>query len=175
MRHTIIAALSALTLSLTPSASSAVEGGLGAYLLGSRDSFAGVVPGPGFYGGIDFVYSKGSVEGLSLGGLPIRADADLTLSFAKLSLTKSFEAPLWGGQAALNLNIPLVLDAGLSFVGVTPPIAGVPISDSTNGIGDITLTPMVGWKSGTRRFRYLCQPAAIPPQRLTCRAAPSTP
>ncbi len=148
MRNTIVATASALMLFVGPSASYAVEGGLGAYLPGSRDSFAGVVPPAGFYGGIDYVYSEGSVRGLSLGGLPIRANADLTLSFAKLSLTKSFEAPLWGGQAAVNLNIPLVLDAGLSFVGATPPIVGLPISDSTSGIGDITVTPMVGWKSG---------------------------
>lgn len=34
--------------------SQAVEGGLGAYLLGSRTSFAGIVPGLGSYLGINW-------------------------------------------------------------------------------------------------------------------------
>ena len=148
MRNTLQAATAAVALALVPSTSSAVEGGSGAYLLGSRDSFAGIVPAPGFYGGLDYIYMEGSVEGLSLGGLPVRADADLTVSFAKLSLTKVFDTQLWGGTPAFNLNIPLVFDAGLSFVGVTPPIVGVPIEDSTSGVADITLTSMVGWKNG---------------------------
>lgn len=45
------------------SSSFAVEGGLGAYLLGSRTTFAGIVPGPGSYLGIDIVTSSGSVKG----------------------------------------------------------------------------------------------------------------
>ncbi len=139
-------------LSANASASWAVEGGLGAYLLGSRTTFAGIVPGPGSYLGLDIVTSSGSVDGLSLGGLPIRADTDLDLTFAKLSYTYVFDASLWGGMPALNLNIPFVLDANLTFTGVTPPIVGVPISDNTSGVGDITITPMVGWHSGM--FHY---------------------
>ncbi len=84
----------ALTLALLPTTSVAVEGGVGAYQLGSRGSFAGIVPGAGFYGGIDYIYMQGSVQGLTMGGLPIAADADLSVSFAKLSLTKVFDAPL---------------------------------------------------------------------------------
>lgn len=131
----------------TGTPSFAVEGGMGAYLLGSRTTFSGVVPAPGTYAGLDLVRSKGSVEGLSLAGLPIRADADIELTFAKVSLTQVFDTTLWGGTPALNLNIPFVLDANLSFVGQTPPIVGVPITDSTSGFGDITLTGLVGWHS----------------------------
>jgi len=148
MRNTIHAALTALTLATLPSASSAVEGGAGAYLLGSRAAFAGIVPGPGFYLGMDFIHMDGSVEGLTMGGLPIRANSDLNVSFAKLSMTKVFDAQLWGGTPAVNLNIPFVFDAGLSFTGVTPPLVGVGIEDTTSGVGDITLTSLVGWHSG---------------------------
>jgi len=152
MRNTLHAATAALALASIPSASLAVEGGAGAYLLGSRGSFAGIVPGPGVYGGIDFVYMDGSVDGLSLAGLPIRANTDLSVSFAKLSLTTVFDAELWGGTPALNINIPLISNANLSFVGVTPPIAGVPIEDSTSGVGDITVTSLVGWHSGNLHY-----------------------
>lgn len=148
MRNIIHAATAVLALTTVPSASFAVEGGAGAYLLGSRAAFAGIVPSPGFYLGIDYVYMEGSVQGLSLAGLPIRADSNLDVSFAKLSMTKVFDAQLWGGTPAINLNVPFVFDAGLSFVGQLPPIAGVGIEDTTSGVGDITLTSLVGWHSG---------------------------
>ncbi|MEH6836640.1 MULTISPECIES: SphA family protein [Falsihalocynthiibacter] len=130
----------------------AVEGGLGAYLLGSRDSFSGIVPGPGTYAGIDFVQSEGSVQGLSLAGLPIRADSDLKLSFAKLSVTEVFDGELWGGTPAVNINIPFVIDANLTFIGQTPPLTGLPISDTASGVGDITATTLVGWHSGMLHY-----------------------
>jgi hypothetical protein len=132
--------------------SQAVEGGMGAYLPGSRDSFAGIVPAPGFYAGVDLVFSEGSVDGLSLAGLPIRADADIDLIFTKLSLTQVFDGQIWGGTPAVNINIPFVLDANLSYTAVTAPVAGVGFEDSTSGIGDITVTPMVGWHRGNLHY-----------------------
>lgn len=148
MRNTLYGAMTAATLASIPATSFAVEGGAGAYLLGSRAAFAGIVPGPGTYLGMDFVYMEGSISGMSMGGLPIRADADVTASFAKLSMTKVFDANLWGGTPAINLNVPFVFDASLAFTGVTPPIVGVDIEDTTSGIGDITVTSMVGWHDG---------------------------
>ena len=144
--------MTSAVLAASATSALAVEGGIGAYQLGSRAAFAGIVPAPGFYGGIDYLYMKGSVQGLSLGGLPVRADTDLSVSFAKLSLTWAFDTELWGGTPAFNVNIPFVFDAGLSFVGATAPIVGVGIDDSTSGIGDITLTPMVGWHAGKMHY-----------------------
>lgn len=152
MRNAVFAASAALILVVIPSTSVAVEGGIGAYQLGSRTAFAGIVPGPGFYAGIDYVYMEGSVDGLVLGGLPIRADTDLKISFAKLGLTKVFDTQLWGGTPALNLNIPFVFDASIAFTGVLPPIAGMLIEDATSGIGDTTLTALVGWHSGNLHY-----------------------
>lgn len=142
----------AAAVALSANVTWAVEGGLGAYLLGSRTTAAGIVPGPGSYLGLDLVTSSGSVDGLSLGGLPIRADTDLDVTFAKFSYTYVLDTSLWGGTPAFNLNVPIVLDANLTFTGVTPPLVGVPISDSASGIGDITITPMVGWHSGMLHY-----------------------
>lgn len=130
----------------------AVEGGTGAYLLGSRTTFAGIVPGPGTYVGLDLVHSNGHVDGFSLAGLPIRADSDLEVTFAKLSVTQVFDAQLWGGTPAFNLNIPYVFDAALTFTGQTPPLVGVPVDDTTSGFGDITLTGLVGWHRGNLHY-----------------------
>jgi hypothetical protein len=147
------------------SPSYAVEGGLGAYLLGSRDSFAGIVPEPGTYAGLDIVQSGGSVQGLSLAGLPIREDSDLKLSFAKLSVTEVFDAQLWGGTPAVNINIPFVLDANLTFIGQTPPCQACRFP--TRPLGEVTL-PRQHWWDGTAAccitallFQYLHLRAGI--------------
>lgn len=146
------ALLAAVGASLAaPQQALAVEGGTSAYLLGSRDSFAGIVPGAGTYVGIDFITFSGTVSGLSLGGLPIRADTDLDVNLVKLSITRVFDRTLWGGTPAVNFNIP-ILDAGIDFVSQTAPLTGRAISDDTSGIGDITITPMVGWHRGNLHY-----------------------
>ena len=122
----------------------AVEGGIGAYFMGTRDTFAGIVPPPGTY--LSFTYDRleGSVDGLSVGGLPIRADTDLTLNLLRLGITQSFATPLWGGTPALNLTIPYV-NPQLTWTAVTPPLDGAAIDDETSGIGDLSVTGLVGW------------------------------
>lgn len=141
----------AASLALTAPTAMALEGGTSAYLLGSRDSFAGIVPGAGTYVGMDFIRFSGDIAGLSLGGLPIVADTSVDVNLIKLSVTHAFNAQFWGGTPALNLNIP-ILDAGINFQAVSPPLAGANISDDTRGIGDITVTPMVGWHRGMLHY-----------------------
>lgn len=152
MSHWVRRAVLALLLLGSATSAPAAEGGMSAYLLGSRSTFAGIVPGPGTYAAVDLVHSEGSVKGLSLAGLPIRADSTLKLSFAKFSMTHVFDASLWGGTPAFNLNVPYVIDANLSYVGVTPPFDGVPVTDTTAGFGDITLTGLVGWHRGKLHY-----------------------
>ncbi len=120
----------------------AVEGGTGAYLLGSRDTFAGIVPPPGVYVTTDFIYLEGTVNDVSIGGLPV-VSADISSYLFKLGITQSFESELWGGTPAVNINIPYA-SAELTFTG---PF-GNGITDSQNGMGDVTVTPMVGWHQG---------------------------
>ncbi|WP_162798519.1 SphA family protein [Sulfitobacter sp. SK012] len=141
----------AACLSISAPQAHALEGGTSAYLLGSRDSFAGIVPGAGTYVGMDFITFSGSIAGLSLGGLPIAADTDVDVNLIKLSFTHVFGSTLWGGTPALNLNIP-ILDADIGFQAISGPLAGDDISDETSGIGDITITPMVGWHSGMLHY-----------------------
>lgn len=122
----------------------AVEGGIGAYFMGSRDTFAGIVPPPGTYVSITYDRLNGSVDGLSVGGLPIRADTDLDLNLFRLGITQAFATPLWGGTPALNLTIPYV-NPQLTWTAVTPPLDGAAIDDETSGLGDLLVTGLVGW------------------------------
>jgi hypothetical protein len=129
----------------------AVEGGSGAYFLGSRDTLAGIVPSPGTY--LSFTYDRleGSVKGLSVGGLPIRADADVDLNLIRLGWTQSLDTKLWGGQPAFNVNVPIP-DISLSYTAVSPPIEGTAFEDETSGIGDLSFTGLVGWSKGNLHY-----------------------
>lgn len=139
--------LSVLGTAFTTAKVHAVEGGSGAYFLGTRDTLAGIVPPAGTY--LSFTYDRleGNVEGLSVGGLPIRADASVDLNLYRAGWTQSFDTKLWGGQPAFNLTIPIP-DISLSYTAVSPPIEGAQIDDSTSGVGDLSVTGLLGWNKG---------------------------
>lgn len=122
----------------------ALEGGIGAYFLGTRDTFAGIVPPPGTYLSFTYDYLEGQVDGLSVGGLPIEADTDVKLNLLRVGITQSFAIDLWGGTPAFNVTIPIV-NPELTWTAVTPPLVGEALDDSTSGIGDLIFTGLVGW------------------------------
>lgn len=128
-------------------AAHAVEGGIGAYFIGSRDSFAGLVPPPGTYTALTFDHLQGTIDGVSIGGLPIRAKTDLTVNLLRLSVTQALETEIFGGRPAVNLTLPFP-DISIAFTALTPPLAGDDIEDSTFGLGDIVVTPLLGWTRG---------------------------
>ena len=129
----------------------AVEGGLGAYFLGTRDTLSGIVPPPGSYYSFTYDYLEGSVQGLSVGGLPIRADADIELNLYRFGFTYAFDSTLWGGTPAINITIPFP-DVSLNYTAITPPLAGLGVEDETSGIGDISFTGLVGWHRGNLHY-----------------------
>jgi hypothetical protein len=143
-KHLLGAGGIAALLALTATPGLAVEGGIGGYFMGSRDTFAGIVPPPGTYLSFTFDHLEGEVDGLSVGGLPIRANTDVELFLLRLGVTQSFKGSLWGGTPAINVTVP-ILDTSLNFIGVTPPLAGAEIEDSTSGLGDLSVTGLVGW------------------------------
>jgi hypothetical protein len=143
-RQPLAAVTLGAVLALTAAPALAVEGGIGAYFMGTRDTFAGIVPPPGTYLSFTYDHLEGSVDGLSVGGLPIRADTDLSLNLLRVGITQSFATSLWGGTPALNLTIPYV-DPQLTWTAVTPPLDGAEIDDRTSGFGDLSVTGLVGW------------------------------
>lgn len=124
----------------------AVEGGVGAYFLGTRDTLSGIVPPPGTYLSFTYDHLSGDVQGLSVGGLPIRADANIDVNLIRLGATQAFEQKIWGGTPAINITVP-ILDTSLAFTAITGPLDGLEVEDETSGIGDITITGLLGWHS----------------------------
>ncbi|MEM1235592.1 MAG: transporter [Pseudomonadota bacterium] len=140
-------ALAALTsIALTPSAH-AVEGGIGSYFLGTRDTLSGIVPPPGTYLSFSYDNLSGSVEGIAINGLPIRANVDVDVNLVRLAATQSFDTKLWGAQPAINLTIPFP-STELNYTAVTAPLEGIGFQDDSFGIGDFTLSGLLGWSSG---------------------------
>lgn len=147
----LTSALTASFLAWIPEESGAVEGGIGAYFLGTRDTLSGIVPPPGTYLTFSFDRLEGSVDGVSIGGLPIRANAEIDLNLYRFGVTQVFDTVFWGGTPALNLTVP-VPDISLSYVSITPPINGARINDTASGLGDIAVTGFVGWHRDTLHY-----------------------
>lgn len=144
--HSCLAALLAGLLALHASPSLAVEGGTGAYLLGSRDILSGIVPPPGTYLSGDVILQQGSVGFVSLGGIPF-ADVGTDVWVLKLNATRSFEAQMLGGRPMLTFTLP-VAGPELTFSGALISGASGAVSDSVTGLGDLTVTPALGWSQG---------------------------
>lgn len=152
MTNTRAGAICAAGLALAlPQSAPAVEGGIGAYLMGTRDTLAGIVPPPGSYVSLTYDRLQGSVTGVSIGGLPIAADVDLDLNLYRLGITRSFDAVAFGGRPAVSLTVPIP-DVGLSFTAVSPPIEGVKVDDTSSGIGDVSVTALLGWNRGNLNY-----------------------
>jgi hypothetical protein len=127
----------------------AVEGGTGAYLLGSRDSFAGIVPGPGTYVTNNFVFMSGKGPTLSLGGVPVTSP-EVDVYINKLDIAHFFESEVLGGTPGLVLSIPYGIGDVTGDFLQPAPFDG--FRDDNNGFGDIVITPLIGWHDGN--FHY---------------------
>jgi hypothetical protein len=127
---------------------SAVEGGSGAYLLGSHTFMSGYIPPAGIYWGNDFLYITGSVPQLAIGGVAV-SNADLNVAIYKFNSTVSFDGTVFGATPAINVNIPIA-GPNIRFSGVAG-IAGS-LEDSEFGLGDITVTPLLGWHTGNWHY-----------------------
>lgn len=142
MWRTMLASAMAVVFSST--ASFAVEGGAGAYLLGSRDLMAGFVPPPGTYVANDFIYLNGSAPVLSIGGA-IVTEPEIDAIVYKFNGTEVFKGQFLGGSFALNVNVPL---ARADLKADTVFQQSFRVSDDQFGLADIAITPMVGWHHG---------------------------
>jgi hypothetical protein len=142
----------ALMAALLPTASRAVEGGSGAYLLGSRDTFAGIAPPPGAYFSIDIFHLDGQVPYLAIGGIVV-TQATTKATVAKLNFTHSFTESLWGGQPYVTLTVPVV-SGQLGFSSALGNFPDQSFENDKTNFGDLVLTPSLGYHSGNAHWVY---------------------
>jgi hypothetical protein len=127
----------------------ATEGGSGAYLLGTRDSLAGIVPPPGTYISVDVVNISGTAPLLSIGGA-ILVDPKIDVTVIKTNFTHSFSQKVLGGRFAVTITQPVVTGS-IAFNGVYRGF-GRALKDSNTGLGDTTITPSLGFDSGNSHW-----------------------
>jgi len=142
VRNSLVAG--AILLS-TITTSFAIEGGTQTYLLGVRDSFAGIVPGPGVYFNNDLVFYTGAVPELVIGGVGV-VEPDVGVFLWRPNVTFVYEATLWGGTPALSVSLPVVA-ASMDAEGVVGGFTGS-FTDKTSGVGDLSITTILGWHNG---------------------------
>lgn len=130
----------------------AVEGGTGAYLPGSRDSMAGIAPPPGNYVTIDVFSLDSTAPFLPINGL-VLSEVTSTATVTKFNFTHSFDSKLWGGQPYITLTIPYVTGS-LSFAGELKNGFSGGFTDDQSGMGDLTITPALGYHSGKHHWIY---------------------
>ena len=128
----------------------AVEGGLGAYLLGSRDSLAGIAPPPGNYLTTDLIHIDGTVSFLALGGA-VLTDVTSTAWLLKLNYTHSLAGRLGGGQPVVTFSLPIVSGELTFDCDLNNGLGGSFRDDATN-FGDLVVTPSLGWSDGNRHW-----------------------
>jgi hypothetical protein len=130
----------------------AVEGGTGAYLPGSRDTMAGIAPPPGTYFTVDVFHLESQAPFLPLNGL-VFSDVTSSATVTKLNLTQSFASQLWGGQPYVTVTLPYV-NGSLSFAGELANGFTGGFTDEQSGMGDLTITPALGYHSGNNHWVY---------------------
>ena len=144
--------LAAVGAGLLPAAALAVEGGSGAYLLGSRDTFAGIAPPPGTYFSVDVFHLDGQVPYLAIGGIVV-TQATTKATVAKFNFTHSFAEPLWGGQPYVTLTVPLV-SGQLGFSSALGQFPDQSFENDKTNFGDLVLTPSLGYQAGNAHWIY---------------------
>ncbi len=142
LRKVIPALFFVVILFFSFSAAFATEGGGGAYHNGVDGFMAGAIPPPGTYF-LDYIQYyharklKNKDGNDAIPNFDLKATANV---FRFLHVTKQ---QIFGGNWGMQLIVPLVnIDVSLS------PAAGVNLSDSKSGLGDITIDPiMISWHS----------------------------
>lgn len=144
----IISGVAAFGIALVVAAeSTALEGGVETYLLGSRDSMAGVMPPPGTYLNNDLATFSGSGPTLSLGGAVV-TDPKIDITVYKFNLTHILDASWGNARLGINVNLPYVWADG-SYTGELSSGFGGTLTDSgERAWGDIVVSPMFGWTQG---------------------------
>lgn len=148
--HVTAAALTVLVC-VVGSPASATEGGTGAYLLGSRDSLAGIVPPPGTYISADVFHLDGKTDFVAAGGA-VLTDVKANLWITKLNATHSFKGSIVGGRPAITVTLPVVTGELLFNGSLGLGGDGRKLKDDDTGLGDLIVTPSLGWDQGNNHY-----------------------
>jgi hypothetical protein len=154
MRDNPAAAFIACTLlCLGGGAANAAEGGIGAYLMGSRSNGAGITPPPGVYFNDDTYFYDAKIGGgksLPFGGLLVANVSTQTWLNLPTTLWVT-PAKIFGGDLAFSLTSSVGEPrVGASLLVNSPRFGpvGVNVTDDHVNLSDFFVQSFVGWQAG---------------------------
>jgi hypothetical protein len=142
-------ALLMFAVALSSGTAHALEGGTGAYLLGSRDSFAGIVPGPGTYVTNNSVFMNAKGPTLAISGIAV-VEPEVDLYINKLDIAHFFGGQILGGTPGIVFTVPYA--AGDLSGDLTAGGFAGGFKDKDGGFSDPIITPVIGWHSGKLHY-----------------------
>lgn len=125
----------------------ATEGGIETYLLGSRDSFAGILPPQGTYLNNDFVFFNGTASSLSAAGVVV-TDPEIDVFTYKFNFTHVLDAQLGSARLGLNVNLPYVSANGAYTGELGSGFSGTLKDSGEDAFGDLVVSPLFNWSRG---------------------------
>lgn len=131
---------------IIPERAFAAEGGTETYLLGSRDSMAGALPPPGTYMSNDFQFYSATAPSISVGGVVVVLP-QLNTKVYKGGITHVTDHQVFGASLGFNVTVPIAYGS-MDVGGGIPGFLTGNLSDSQFGMGDIVVSPILGWHSG---------------------------
>jgi hypothetical protein len=154
MRHYRIAALvAAAALCFCQNPAKAAEGGIGAYLMGSRSNGAGITPPPGVYFEDDTYFYDAKIGGgksLPTGGLLVANVSTQTWLNLPTTLWVT-PAKILGGDLAFSLTSSVGEPrVGASLLVNSPRLGpvGLNVTDDNTSLSDFFIQSYLGWQAG---------------------------
>jgi len=135
----------------------AAEYGLQAYPLGAQAAMAGFTPPPGVYVSDSlYYYAGGAGSSLRLPiGLQVATGVNESVLMNATTLSVVTKARIAGGSLGFAATLPfgrIKVDADQTFTGPLGATAGGAASDVETGLGDISLTALLGWQNGAHHW-----------------------
>lgn len=134
----------------------AAEGALGFYLLGSKTTMAGYLPGPGLYGSLsNYGYSGGANIDYENAGVIISGDVNAKAYLPLPTMLWVIDGKVAGGNLAFSATAPIGYKKVSADALLNTP-RGVPIAvgfgkDNT-AFGDPVMGATLGWHSGKLHY-----------------------
>jgi hypothetical protein len=154
MRKYGVAALAVVTaFCVNQSPANAAEGGIGAYLMGSRSNGAGITPPPGVYFQDDTYFYDAKIGGgksLPFGGLLVANVSAQTWLNLPTTLWVT-PAKILGGDLAFSLTSSVGeprINAGLLVNSPRFGPIGLNVTDGNTNLSDFFVQSFLGWQAG---------------------------
>jgi hypothetical protein len=121
---------------------------------------AGFIPPPGLYASDSlYYYTGGAGSSLRLPiGVRVATGVDESILINATTLSVVTKARIAGGLLGFAATLPfgrVKVDASQTFTGPLGRTAGGALSDTETGLGDMSLTALLGWQTGAHHWNLM--------------------